>query len=222
MLPHYSVVSRAVLGCCLLVALLVLPAATAPAATMVIYYTGLDLSYDGQTITTVGNYDSLDSVDFKIDGTKVLALDSPEDSPLDISLSVPGVVNMSVLGDSILSDPGGTLSLLLPDGDHLDLELGAANVVYTPLQSLQMYFLLAAGSANVVSQMLPVGSYADDIAISFSTQVVGSVSDDGSVVTGFLSSGTGEIEGTAVPEPTTVALLISGLLACLVGVRRRG
>jgi len=76
----------------------------------------------------------------------------------------------------------------------------------------------------VLGQSLPiVGEFENEVAISFSSQVKsGSLKNDGTVVTGFLASGTGEVQGNLVPEPTTVALLISGLLACLLGIRRRG
>ena len=212
---------RALVSCCVLVALSLL-SATASAETMVIQYTGLNLTYDGSTISTVGVYDPLESVDFFVDDAKMLSYDAPADSPLSIDLIVPGVFNLAVGGDTVVSNAGGYLDLLLPGGDYLTLTLGQSEVHYVAIQSLQLYFLLAAGSADVVQQLLPVGGFAGDIAVSFSTQVVGAtLTDDGTNVTGFLSAGTGEIRGTMVPEPTSVALLVSGLLACFAVLRRR-
>jgi hypothetical protein len=88
---------------------------------------------------------------------------------------------------------------------------------------LQLNFVLAAGEAQVLSQMLPIDAeFAGDVAVSFSTQVKsGTLTSSGGVVTGFQAKGTGEINGVAVPEPALAGLLITGLFGCLIGARRR-
>jgi hypothetical protein len=212
---------RFLLGCCFVVAFLLLPV-TAPAEILKMQYTGLNISYDGTLITTVGGLDELESVDYFVGAVKVLSLDAPGDSPLAINLSIPGVTGLPVGGGTATSATGGTLSLTLPGGDFLNLELGAVEVVYVAFDSVQLYFTLAAGSAEVLGQSLPVGGLTGDVAVSFSSQVAaGSLKNDGKVMTGFLASGTGEIEGTMIPEPTGAALLIGGLVVCLAGIRRR-
>jgi hypothetical protein len=214
-------VSRAVASCVLLIALVVVPVA-ASAETLAIQYTGLDIRYDGSTIATVGGFDPLQSVDFAVDEINVASLNSPGDSPLAIAINIPGVTGMPIAGGSITSAAGGTLSLQLPGGDYLDLQLDAAEIVYVALDSLKLYFALGAGSADLLGQALPIPGFAGDIAVSFSTQVkTSTLKTDGVFVTGFDAAGTGEIKGTQVPEPAGVALLLSGLLVCLAG-RRRG
>jgi hypothetical protein len=220
MLTSHTIV-RSLLACCLVVALLLVQT-TAPAATLGIQYTGLNVSYDGSTITEVGNPDPLTSLILSIDGTQV---GPPLTSGLGIDLSIPGVSGLPAAGGSTMSAAGGTLGLTLPGGDFLNLDLGAAEVIFVSItDGFSLQFVLGASEANVVSQSLPLddGYFGDSVAISFSTQVKsGSLTQSNGIVTGFLASGTGEVEGNLVPEPTTVALLISGLLGCLAFIRRR-
>ncbi|MCX7426675.1 MAG: PEP-CTERM sorting domain-containing protein [Planctomycetia bacterium] len=217
---------RTLLGCCLVVALLLFQA-TASAETLMIEYTGLNISYIGDTITEVGNPDPLTSLVYSVDGVQIGPTLS---SDIAVDLSIPGVSGLSASADTtITSATGGTLDLTLPGGKFLKLELGAATVSLfhiNVLPTLKLHFALGAADANVLSQSLPGllgGWLGDDIAVSFSSQVTsGSMTSAAGVVTGFLASGTGEIQGNLVPEPATVALLISGLLACLAFIRRRG
>jgi PEP-CTERM motif len=189
------------------------------ADTLEIQYTGLDIIYDGSVITDLGNPDSLGSVDFLVNGTKVFGLNAG----VDMSLSVPGVSNLPVGGGAVTSAAGGILSLALPDDDFLDLQLGAAEVVYVSVSVVQLNFVLAAGSANVLGQLLPIEGELDDIiAISFSTNIDnGTLTDDGSYITGFEANGTGEIEGALIPEPSTICMLGFGALSLLLIRRKR-
>ena len=213
---------RTLLGCCFVVALLLLQT-TASAGTLGIQYTGMNISYDGSTITEVGNPDPLSSLVFLVDGVQAGPVLT---SGIAMDLSIPGVSGLPVAGGTTTSAAGGTLGLTLPGGDFLNLDLGAAEVVFVSITggNFQLQFVLGASEANVISQSLPVdGLFGEDVSVSFSTQVKsGSLTQNAGIVTGFLASGTGEIEGNLVPEPTTVALLISGLLACLAFIRRRG
>ena len=182
----------------------------------------MNISYDGNTITEVGNPDPLSSLVFLVDGVQAGPVLT---SGIAMDLSIPGVSGLPVGGGTTTSAAGGTLDLTLPGGDFLNLELGAAEVVFVSITgTFQLQFVLGASDADVLSQSLPVdGLFGEDISVSFSTQVnSGSLTQNAGIVTGFLASGTGEIEGNLVPEPATVALLISGLLACLAFIRRRG
>ena len=217
-----NVIARGVLGLCCVCALFLAPA-TASAESLRIQYTGLNIQYDGSTITTVGGVDPLQSVDFSVDEINILSLNAPADSPLTIELSGPGVANLPVGGGSVMSAVGGSLKLALPGGDYLDLDLGAAEVIYATIGSLQLHFILGAGVGEVLGQALPLDGFVGEVSISFSTQVKGnSLTHDGQIITGFTAAGTGEIEGAQIPEPTGAAMLLGGLLACLAGFRRRG
>lgn len=214
-------INRGLLVVCLLAAF-VMAQSSASAETLSIEYTGLNITYDGLSITEVGNPDPLTSVVLLIDGVQQGATLS---SGIAIDLNIPGVSGLPVTGGTVMSAAGGSLGLTLPGGDFLNLQLGSAEVVFLSIPSMvSLQFVLAAADAEALSQSLPLdGWLGDDIAVSFSTQVKsGTLASDSGVVTGFLASGTGEISGNLVPEPATMALLLSGLLACLVGVRRRG
>ena len=189
-----------------------------------IQYTGLDIAYDGSMITNLGDPDPLESVDFIVDGTKVLGLNAGVDGPpLDMNLIIPGVSNLPVGGGTVTSAADGILSLALPDGDYLDLKLGAAEVIYVSVNTLQLHFVLAAGSASVLGQLLPIeGELEDLISISFSTNIDNNtLTDNGSYITGFEANGTGEIEGHLVPEPSTICMLGIGALSLLLIRRKR-
>jgi hypothetical protein len=204
-----------------LVALLLLPAG-ASAESLMIQYTGLDISYSGTTITEVGNPDTLSSLVFSIDGVE---LGPVLTSGISIELSIPGVSGLPVAGGSDATDVGGSLGLTLPGGDFVNLELGAGEVQFMATSGvIKLYFVMSASEATVLSQSLPIdGLFDQEVAVSFSSQVKsGTLTQSGGIVTGFKASGTGEIEGDLVPEPTTVALLLSGLLAGVFGIRRRG
>ncbi|HBO46226.1 MAG TPA: hypothetical protein DD670_20335 [Planctomycetaceae bacterium] len=209
---------------CLVIGFAFLPMA-ASAETLAIQYTGLDIVYDGSAIKTVGGVDALQSIDFSVDDVNVLSFNAPADSPMAIELELPGVANIPVAGGTVTSAAGGTLSLTLPGGDYLDLELGEASVVYQVLDLgiVKLNFVLAASAGDVLAQVLPLEAFAGPIAVSFSTQVVGSsLKSSGGFLTEFKAGGTGEIKGMQIPEPTGAAILISGLLFCLAGIRRRG
>jgi len=208
---------RAVPAVCCVAAFLFMQT-IASAEILEIQYTGLDIVYDGSTISNTGNPDPLESVDFLVDGTKELGLNAPLNSPLSIALSVPGVSNLPVTGGTVTSAAGGTLSLTLPDGDFVNLALGEASVTYVNIDAVDIHFLLAGGAAEVLGQLLPIdGGYGDVVAVSFSTNI-STITDDGSYLTSFTAQGAGEIEGgwdESVPEPASITLLLCGLASVL-------
>jgi hypothetical protein len=211
---------RVLLGVCLGVIFL-LSQAGASAETLMIQYTGLDITYDGNTISEVGNPDSLSSLVFKVNGVEVPPVLT---SGIAIDLSIPGVTGLPITGGGTTSAAGGTLSLTLPAGGFVNLELGAAEIYFTaiPVGAYKLYFALGASAADVLGQALPIdGELGGDISVSFSTQILNSsLTSSGGYVTGFVASGTGEIEGGLIPEPSSIALVLGGLMVCLVGIRR--
>jgi hypothetical protein len=216
---------RALLGASFVVAIFFMQAtayAEVQLEVLEIQYTGLDVSYDGSAISTTGDVDPLESVDFLVDGSKVLGLNAPGDTPLSMALSIPNVNNIPVGGGSVTSSAGGTLSLTLPAGDYLNLELDQIEVKYIAVTSVQLHFMLAAGAGEVLSQLLPIGKdYADIVAVSLSTNIdYSTLTDNGNFVTGFVANGTGEIEGYLVPEAGSIALLLCGLTGLICWRRR--
>jgi hypothetical protein len=217
-----STILRVVFGCVLVTVFSLLPTA-ASAESLMIQYTGLDISYDGSAITDAGNPDALSSVVFKVGASVVPPVLT---SGIAIDLSIPGVTGLPVTGSiaPTVSAAGGTLNLTMPAGDFVSLKLGAADIYFTKIDVglYKLYFALAASAAELLGQALPIdGELGGDISVSFSTQVdVGTLTSSGGIVTGFVASGTGEIQGALVPEATTMALVLSGLLACLARRRR--
>ena len=81
------------------------------------------------------------------------------------------------------------------------------------------YGCFAATVGGVQAQSLPYDlKVGQELGVSFSTQVSpGTLTTSGGAITGFVAAGTGEVEGAAVPEPTSVMLLASVLLG--IGMR---
>jgi hypothetical protein len=74
----------------------------------------------------------------------------------------------------------------------------------------------------LVGQNLPFGlQVGDPITASFSAQInAGTKTAAGGFVTGFHTSGTGEVRGTNVPEPATLLLAALGFVGCCAAARR--
>ena len=138
---------------CLSVSLLI---GTASAATIEIEYTGLDVTYDGSSITDTdggGGVDDLTSA--------VISLDNVQQGPvlttdLTIDLDIPGVTGLPIGGGATTSAAGGTLSLDLGAGNSIDLALEPVDVTYVDLGS-GFEFAFAASVSNVTGQNLPLG-----------------------------------------------------------------
>jgi len=203
----------------LLVAVLAFEAQLLAAATLQIQFTGLDIEYDGSTISTVGGVDPLNTATFLIDG--ILAgptLVAPTDIlSADIEIDV---VDIPVAGGTgVTPIPAGSFVLSLLTGG-LDLILDDVAVDYLPTGFVD--FVFSGALASVGSQDLPYGlEIGSEVTVSFSTQIAsGSLVDDGTYLSAFSASGTGEISGAVVPEPASTLLLLTGL-SLLLPLRRR-
>jgi hypothetical protein len=187
----------------------VLFASTALAGPITIQMTGVDLSYDGAMITSAASPDALTTV--VIDGTTYTA-------GIDLDLTIPGVSGIGVgTGSSVTSSGGGTLDLNV-GGGSVSLNLDPAKISFIDLGAGISTFVFAASTADINTQSLPGGAeLCDPVSVSFSTQVT-SMTDDGTFITSFNSSGTGEL--TSVPEPAAIGMLLVGLLG-FVSIRRK-
>jgi len=205
------------------------------AATLDIQFTGVDLRYDGTTSilhdlgdpalaggTDTSKADDLLNMDFLVDGSSVGSLGAD----IYLDLEIPEVIDLPLAGGSVTTDgsPSGVLELLMP-GIGLSLALGEAEVVYLPALGGSVNFVFAGAIATISAQSLPHDLLiGDPVSVSFSTQLVaGTLSHDGTYVTGFDSRGTGEVHGTVtfipIPEPTSLCL--TGLAIGLFTVYRR-
>lgn len=209
---------------------------SARAATIQIGFTGMNLVYDGSTITDAGSSaggvgnpaqaDSLASVDFFVDSTLVGSLSSDISVDIDIPdvLNIPSAAN-AVYNQTTVGNPGyfdlliGTSPLA---SEYLQLDLEEVTVSYFDVSGL-VQFTFGAAVAASNSQNLPFSlEIGDPVTLSFSAQVSpGTKTSAGGFITGFGATGTGEIRGELVPEPSTFVLAGMGALAMSLVARRR-
>ena len=213
-------------------ALLILAATPVLAATIEIQFTGMDLLYDGSAIydagSTSGGFadpadaDPLTAVDFSVDGSSVGSLSS------DVSLDVfiPDVTGISAAANTVdvQTTPGnpGFFDLLIGTSplasEFLLLDLEEVTITYLDVLGL-VQFTFGAAITSTFAENLPFGlDMEDPVTVSFSAQVVpGTLTDNGTDITGFEATGTGEIRGpgTVIPEPATCVLAAFGVLGTL-------
>ena len=195
----------------------------APASTIEIQLAGLNVIYDGSTITDGGSSsapagaDPLDTVNYLVDSSLV----GTDTTDIYVDFEISPIEDIPITGGTVGAGiDSGVFDLLIP-GIGLALDLDDASVTYLPLGSA--FFVFAGSLATISGQSLPDGLIiGDPVTVSFSTQVdPGTASNDGDYITGFTSSGTREIRGELVPEPSTLALLCMAAFGLLLHTRRR-
>jgi hypothetical protein len=211
-------------------------ATSAQAGTIQIDFTGMNLKYNGSAIydaDSIGggalnpaDADPLSTVDFFIDGNLTGSLTSD----LSLDAYIPDVLNIpSAVGTVNVQTTAGNpgyFDLLIGTGpvaaQHLALDLDEVSVTYVDFAG-QIQFVFGAAVAASNAQNLPFGlQVGDPVTLSFSAQLdAGSKTTGGGFVTGFSATGTGQVRGEAVPEPSTVALLGMAAVAIPVYLRRR-
>jgi len=189
-----------------------------------IEFTGVDISYDGTDIVdqdpNSGDPDPLTAVAITEDGVLVGPVLT---SSISQDLYIPQVASISAAGGATFSAAGGSLLLELGSGSHLDLDLGKVDINYVDLNGA-VQFVFAATVGGVSDQSLPhelvIGQ---QLSVSFETHVSpGSLTTSGGIVTGFTASGTGDVRGAAVPEPTCLVLWTLAIAgACTLGYRQK-
>ena len=226
------IITSLLLGC-----VLVLGTSPVFAVPLEIQFTGVNLSYDGSTISDgsssaggtgdPADADPLDTVQFKVGGVQQGSILI---SDISLDVSIPDVIGISNINPAtVVTTPGnpGYFDLLIGTtpsaAQYLRLDVNAVTVSYINTTST-VQFVFGGAVAALDTQNLPFGlQVTDPITVSFSTQVdVGSKTDSQGLVTGFTSFGTGEILSTFVPEPGNSLLAVIGLAAGCLPRRRRG
>ena len=208
----------------------------ASAGTINIILSDVDVSYLGGAAGNTGSvYDAIahpggnlnpaesDEVEtavFEMDMAPVGALMSGGGTTLYQDLKVDGVGTTIPLGslNTVGSNGGGFgLDFFTSAGNNLRLGLDAIDLLVT---NNVMFF---TGTATVLSQNMPFGLAFDTsqpVVFSYTATLPGLVG--GNPISGGMASGALTISGTAIPEPTTIATLIVGLvLSSTTLVRRR-
>jgi hypothetical protein len=210
--------------------------ASAQAALIEIHFTDMDLVYDGSAIYDAGSTagglanpadaDPLASVDFFGDGVLIGSLSS--DIWLDVFIPDINGISAAPNTSDVQTTPGspGFFDLLIGTSplasEFLLVDLASVTFAYADALGV-VQFTFGGAVSDVFAQNLPFDLMIDDaITVSFSARVVpGTLTDNGTDITGFTTSGTGEYTGEGdviIPEPATMALLgIGGLIA----LRRR-
>jgi hypothetical protein len=211
-------------------------ASLAQAGTIEIQFSGLNLVYNGSSIFDAGGIpggsgdpaqsDPLSSMSILVDGDLV---GSVLTSDIFADVLIQGVEDIPVGGGAVTSDSnfgGFGFDLLTKNelgGWGLGLNLDEIQIFY----SGNKIFLAGGGTAfSLFEQDLPFGvefNPTQPINISFTSAALTGVTDDGTFLTGFNSSGTGNVRGTMrIPEPATLGMaLVCGLVLQTYMTRRR-
>ncbi len=215
--------------------MVILSITAAQAATIEIQFTGMNLVYDGSAIYDSGSTaggsadpaeaDPLLSVNFLVDGipagpalTSNIALDVYIPDVTGLSAATGATTNITTPGNA------GYFDLLIGTGptasEYLLVDLAEVSITYIDVANI-VQFTFGAAVSDVFSQNLPYGlNIGDPVTVSFSAQLTsGTKTTAGNLVTGFAATGTGEIRGDVIPEPTTCLLAALGLIG--LAVRRQ-
>lgn len=218
-----------------LLAVAILTAPSAQAAVLEIQFTGLNLVYDGtdifdagvQNTTRTGNpadADSLTSMNFFLDGSLVGILNAG----VYADVYIADILNIPAGGGLVTSGGNGNsfgIDLLTSNsnpGWGLALDIDSMQFLYT---GSQIAISVAGTASGLFFQDLPFNLDFDStqpITIVMSSANLTNFTTNGGFVTGFHAAGTGNIAGTQVPEPSSVALAALGAVGLgAVAWRRR-
>lgn len=207
----------------------------APISTVEIGFTGMNLLYDGAAIYDAGSNaggsrdpadaDPLTTADFYINGVHQGSVSSN----VYLDAFIPDVTGISALPNTVtnLTTVGnpGYFDLLIGTSpsaaQYIQVDLDEVSVTYIDVSGI-VQFTFGAAVSDTFLQNLPFSLViGDPVTVSFSAQIIpGTRTVGGGLVTGFAASGTGEIRGPLVPEPSSCVLAAVGLLTA-ASMRRR-
>jgi hypothetical protein len=219
---------RTFISFCAAVLLTALASAPVAAATLRLEFTDLDVVFDGDSLTDAtdplggemepSESDPLATLDFFLDGVKIGSLSSS----IYADLAIFGIDPIPANGGVPVNAYGGTLDILTGKDQGVSLDL--YNVQFFLFNGGAI--LSGTATADLFAQILVPFNVAFDptqpIDVLFALGPLQNKTSAGGFLTGFDAEGTGSItgDGKLVPEPTSMLLLGSGLLAAAAARRR--
>ncbi len=209
-------------------------AGSAQASILEIQFSGMNMTYNGSNLfdsgasNTLGlgiraQADPLETMHFLVDGVQV---GSVLTSDIAADLYIAGLANIPAGGGLVTTAGNGNafgVDLLTKASDPawgLGMQINQLNFAYT---GFKIAIFVAGQSTAIGTQSLPYGLAFDPsqpISMALSSANLSNVTTSGGFVTGFQSSGTGNISGTLLPEPVTMVLMAAGGLGVLLRRRR--
>lgn len=193
--------------------------------------TGPDVSYAGGTFSTVddGNAGTTGNQDTNIEYTGFLDGLLP-DILAGASFSLTGVTASgaaNVLGGVVVTQAttGGTFSVYDPANVLLLTgTLGSGVITGSTTGSSGSFFDTSIATFTGGALLAYVATTPASLSLSFTNLLSGNAAAmvvNGGVLSNFTANATGNIGGSAVPEPASVALLLSGVLGGAAARRRK-
>jgi len=210
----------------------------ASADTIEIYFSGIDIAYDGTDIVDAdpgaSDPDPIITASFIVNGglAGILTTDVAADLLID---------NVAVLADTTVmsTGPNSMFRLEFADGADADtdpdfLDLALSDVMVTFIDGAPKDFVftasLASGFTQSTSFPFDLGIDSDfPVTLSFSAQTSNAVVGAGGIVSSFTASGTGEVRSgfdpdmnQTIPEPASIGMVVlAGLMGGVYAMRKR-